>query len=151
VNARLHAALALGARLALAGLFFYAGMSKLYAPAEFARDIANYHVLSDALSGWAAVLLPVCELVIALGLLLPSHARGAALLSAVLLFGFAAAMGQAKLRGIDLACGCFGGEARVSWTKVSLDIALAALAVWLVTSTRPHGGPSQVPSGGSVA
>lgn len=137
MSVRLRAALALAARLGLAGLFLYAGLSKLAAPAELARDIANYHVVSDALAGWAAVLLPVSELVIAFGLLLPSHACGAALLSAVLLLGFAAAMGQAKLRGIDLACGCFGGEARVSWGKVALDLGLAGLAIWLVARASP--------------
>jgi uncharacterized membrane protein YphA (DoxX/SURF4 family) len=125
-----HAA-ALVIRIGLAGLFAYAGLIKLTAPGEFARDIANYHVLSDALSGWAAVLLPVCEVVIAGGLLLGSHVRGAALLSAVMLLAFAAAMAQAKLRGIDLECGCFGSEARVSWWKVALDLALAGLALWL--------------------
>jgi uncharacterized membrane protein YphA (DoxX/SURF4 family) len=138
-------------RLALAALFAYAALSKLADPAAFARDIANYHLLSDALSGWAAVLFPVCELVIALGLLLPSHARGAALLAALMLVGFAFAMGQARLRGIDLACGCFGGEARVSWGKVLLDLGLAGLALWLVATIGPQAGRSHVPPEGSVA
>jgi uncharacterized membrane protein YphA (DoxX/SURF4 family) len=151
MTGRWQAGLSLVVRLGLATLFAYAALSKLADPSAFARDIANYHLLSDALSGWAAVLFPVCELVIALGLLLPSHARGAALLAALMLVGFAFAMGQAKLRGIDLVCGCFGGEARVSWGKVLLDLGLAGLALWLVAIIRPQAGSSQVPSEGSVA
>ena len=74
------------------------------------------------------------ELVAGLALLVPAYTRGAALLCASLLGTFAIAMAQSKLRGIDLECGCFGAasEARVSWTKVTLDLALAMLAVWLV-------------------
>ena len=133
-------------RLGLAGLFGYAGASKLAAPALLAQDISNYHVLPSAAVGWAALLVPVLELVLAAGLLLASHVRGAAALSALLLVAFAGAMAQAKLRGIDLACGCFGGDSQVSWVKVAVDLALAGLAVWLVVSS-PRASRPAVASG----
>lgn len=140
--------LAWAARIGLAGLFAYAGASKLVAPAELARDIGNYHLLPAAAAGWAALLLPVLELVIAAGLLLASHVRGAAALSALLLLGFAGAMAQAKLRGIDLACGCFGGDSQVSWVKVAVDLALAGLALWLVVSSSPRASRPAIASEG---
>jgi hypothetical protein len=59
---------------------------------------------------------------------MPSHVGGAALLSGLMLASFAAAMAQAKLRGIDVECGCFGGASRVSWWKVGLNLALALSA-----------------------
>ena len=109
-------------RLFLASLFAVAGLSKVGAASDFARDIANYRLVPDTFAAWAALFLPVLELVLAVGLLLPRYVRGAGALGALLLAGFAAAMAQAKLRGIDLACGCFGGDTQVSWGKVALNL-----------------------------
>jgi putative oxidoreductase len=149
----LRDALALAGRIGLAGLFAYAGATKLGSAAELARDIANYRLLPEAVAAWAALFLPLFELVLAVGLLLPGHVRGAAALCALLLAAFAAAMAQAKLRGIDLACGCFGGNSQVSWGKVAVDLALAGLAVWLVATSVPRiprSGRPVIASGGGV-
>ena len=115
-------------RLGLAALLAYAAVSKLLDPAAFAEDIQNYRVLPEAWAGPLALALPVLELVVAAALLSASHGSGASLLAGVLLLTFALAMAQAKVRGIDLECGCFGGHSRVSWTKVALNVGLAALA-----------------------
>jgi uncharacterized membrane protein YphA (DoxX/SURF4 family) len=119
-------------RIGLAGLFLWTGVEKLGDPAAFAAAIANYRVLPDALAALAAVALPVLELVVGVALLVPSHARGAAILSAAMLVVFAAAMAQSKLRGIDLDCGCFGAaqSSQVSWSKVAMNVALAILSLW---------------------
>jgi putative oxidoreductase len=123
-----------GARLGIAGLFIYAAVPKLLDAGRFAEDINHYRILPEAWVAPLALGLPVLELVAGLALLIPAYTRGAALLCAVMLGGFAIAMAQSKLRGIDLECGCFGAasEARVSWTKVTLDLLLAMLAGWLV-------------------
>jgi uncharacterized membrane protein YphA (DoxX/SURF4 family) len=120
-------------RLGLAGLFFYAGGLKLLDPNSLAEAIGNYRMLPGLLVAPLALILPVLEVVAAAALLTRSHARGAAVLCALMLAGFAVAMTQSKLRGIDLECGCFGAsdDARVSWTKVTVDLALAMLAVWV--------------------
>jgi hypothetical protein len=115
-------------RIGLGAVLAYAGVLKLLEPAAFAEDIQNYRLLPDAWAGPLALGLPVLELVIAVGLLLPSHVSGAGLLSGLLFTTFALAMTQAKLRGIDLECGCFGGTSRVSWLTVALDLGLAGLA-----------------------
>ena len=119
-------------RVALAALFIWTGAQKLVEPGAFAAAIANYRVLPDAWVGLAAVSLPVLELVVGAALLWPLYARGAAWIVAALLFVFAAAMAQSKLRGIDLDCGCFGADqtSQVSWLKVTLNLGLAMLAVW---------------------
>ena len=121
-------------RVGLAALLAYAGVSKLLDPAALAEHIQNYRVLPDAWAGGLALGLPVLELVVVVGLLGGSHAAGAALLSGVLLSAFALAMAQAKLRGIDLECGCFGGHSRVSWWKVGLNTGLGALAFAMVAA-----------------
>lgn len=128
-------------RFFFSALFLYTGALKLADPGGFAADIANYRMLPEALVGPLALALPVFELVIGVAFLLASHARGAALLSALLLTVFAVAMAQAKLRGIDLDCGCFGAseQSQVSWTKVTLDLVLAMLCLWLLWAQRPAG------------
>jgi putative oxidoreductase len=119
-------------RVGLAALFLWTGAQKLFEPGAFAASIANYRVLPEELVGLAAVSLPVLELVAGAALLWPLYAQGAAWLVAGLLFVFAVAMAQSKLRGIDLDCGCFGaGQAsQVSWLKVTVNLGLAMLAVW---------------------
>jgi hypothetical protein len=120
-------------RLGLAALLMWAAAAKAVDPATFAQDIDNYRVVPQALVGAFALALPALEIVTALALLVGPYHRGAALLTSVMLATFALAMAQAKLRGIDLACGCFGGESAdpVTWTKVALDAGLAILAGWV--------------------
>jgi uncharacterized membrane protein YphA (DoxX/SURF4 family) len=133
-------------RVGLAGLFLWTGVEKLGDPQAFAAAIANYRVLPDALAALAAVALPVLEVVVALGLVVPSYARGGAVLSALLLFLFAGAMAQSKLRGIDLDCGCFGAtqSSQVSWGKVAMNVALAILSLWTARISL-GGSPSSAP------
>jgi putative oxidoreductase len=121
------------ARWGLAGLFMYAGALKLADPAGFAQDLAHYRLLPEPLAELLALALPVVELVAAAGLLTRTYMQGGAALTALMLVLFAAAMAQAKLRGIDLVCGCFGArsDAQVSWLKVALNLGLAMLATWV--------------------
>lgn len=130
-------------RIGLAGLLLWASVSKLGDPAAFAQDISHYRVLPAALVGPLALLLPALECVVAVALLTRPYFAGAALLSGLMLAIFAVAMAQAKLRGIDLACGCFGNEAAapVSWTKVAFDGALAMLAGWVAWTGHPRTAP----------
>jgi putative oxidoreductase len=121
-------------RVLLAAVFAYAAVPKLIDPSEFATGIQNYRVVPDTLVGYLALFVPAFELVIALGLLLPGYQRGAALLATVLLVVFGGAMAQARWRGIDLSCGCFGAvlEAKVSWVTVARTLALGALSAVLL-------------------
>jgi putative oxidoreductase len=125
-----------GVRAGFFALFLWAGSAKLLDPSAFAQDISHYRVLPDKLVPALAVGLPVLECVVALALLTRTYLRGAASLGAGMLALFACAMAQAKLRGIDLDCGCFGREIAdpVSWTKVALNAGLAMLAGWIAWS-----------------
>jgi putative oxidoreductase len=121
-------------RVLLAAVFAYAAVPKLIDPGEFAAAIQNYRAVPDYLVGYLALFVPVFELVIALGLLLPGYQRGAALLATALLVAFGVAMAQARWRGIDLSCGCFGAalEAKVSWVTVARTLGLGALSAVLL-------------------
>lgn len=122
--------LANAAAAIIALTFLFAAVPKLIDPGSFAADILNYRVLPEPLVGHAALYVPAFELVIALGLLWPRYQRGAALLSTVMLVVFAGAMAQARVRGIDLSCGCFGAafESKVSWWTVARSSLLASIA-----------------------
>lgn len=124
-------------RVGFFALFLWAGSLKLLDPSAFAQDISHYRVVPDKLVPALAVGLPVLECVVALALLTRAYLRGAAWLGAGMLALFAGAMAQAKLRGIDLDCGCFGRDITdpVSWGKVALNTGLAMLAVWVASST----------------
>lgn len=133
-------------RAALAGVFVYAAIPKLLEPAEFAISIQNYRIVPDAIVGHLALFVPVFELVIALGLLLPAYQRGAALLATLMLAVFTVAMAQARWRGIDLSCGCFGAafEAKVSWFTVARTLALGVVSAIVLVATHKLRPGSQV-------
>ena len=59
----------------------------------------------------------------------PIAARPAALVITALLVAFIAFLVQALLRGIDLRCGCFGGDEPASWWTVARDVLMLAAAI----------------------
>ena len=95
-------------RLLVAAVFIYAGIVKIAAPVRFATEIANYHTVPWPVAVGLAFYLPWLELVCGLALLLAPFARGARsiLLALTLLFMFVSI--AAKLRGLQVSCGCFG-------------------------------------------
>lgn len=124
-------------RLALGGVFVIAGALKLWEPASFAKDIANYRVLPEALVNLAAITLPWIE-VLAGGMLMAGFwKKASALLIAIMLAMFLAGIGQAVYRHLDIHCGCFGTlEARkVGYTALIEEGVLFLVAVWLVVQS----------------
>jgi uncharacterized membrane protein YphA (DoxX/SURF4 family) len=92
-------------RLALAGVFIYAGLIKLLDPRAFAHTIAQYDLLPDGLLPLAAVGLPALELLAGIGLAF--EVRGSLTLMAVLLLIFSVILGYAVWHNLDIDCGCF--------------------------------------------
>jgi uncharacterized membrane protein YphA (DoxX/SURF4 family) len=135
-------------RVGLALLFAYAGAQKLLDPSGLARDIENYRIVPEPLVGPLALAVPVLELVTAAALLTGPYLRGAAVLATGMLAVFAVAMAQAKLRGIDLECGCFGAasQSQVSWRQVARNLGLAILSAWLLW---PRPLPATAPGQGT--
>lgn len=125
-------------RLALGAMLFYAGFSKLGALSTFADAIANYRVLPAQMTTAIAVVLPWWEITIGILLVLGLWQRAAALLALLLFTIFALAAGSAVLRGLDIRCGCFGGDAKVGLVSVAIDLAGIA-ASWLSLRTEKSG------------
>jgi putative oxidoreductase len=97
-------------RLGLGGLLAVAGLLKLRDPSGFAVEIANYQLL-PSLAAYPAAILPATEVVLGLGLIVaPARWRRAATAGVTILFVlFTVAVVSAYTRGINIACGCFGG------------------------------------------
>jgi protein-disulfide isomerase/uncharacterized membrane protein YphA (DoxX/SURF4 family) len=124
------------ARLGLAAIWFFAGLSKLGEPAAFVRAVRAYDATPEWLSQAIGYGLPVLEICLAVLLVLGLATRVVAFVSALLVLTFIIGISQAGLRHIKLECGCFGGGGESTKTTYLLDIArdsgILLLAVFLV-------------------
>ncbi|WP_156254888.1 MauE/DoxX family redox-associated membrane protein [Sandarakinorhabdus oryzae] len=129
--------LGLTASVAVALLLAIAGIDKLRYRALLPGVIANYRLLPEVLVAPAAALLPVVELLVAVGLLAgiaPPPPLAAVILLAplaaiALLLVFAGAMAINIGRGrrhIDCGCGHAGLRQSLGWGQVLRNVALAA-------------------------
>lgn len=123
--------IALICRLALAILFFYAGIEKIIAPQEFAVAIYNYQLLPDQVINLLALYLPWLEVFLATGLIAGIYVRGASLISALLFLTFAVALTINLVRGLDISCGCFGAASgNINWLYLVRDVSLLIMSVF---------------------
>ena len=107
-----------GLRLAVAGVFLYAGTLKIWdfthlrsATPDFTIAIQNFRLLpSPDLALLLAVYLPWLEVTAASALFIRRLALGSATALLGLSAVFLGAVGSAWWRGLDIACGCFGKE-----------------------------------------
>ena len=129
--------LARAARLLLGALFLWASVTKVPDMAAFAESVANYRIVPPALVPVVAAAVVGVEIAAGVALILNVWARPAALLLAVLLTVFTFGLASALARGIDLACGCFGGTAPATWWTVLRDLALLAWALGVAASSPP--------------
>ena len=116
----------------LAGIFIYAGVVKAIDPVQFASDIDNFKILPWAVSVALAFYLPWLEILCALGLVFRVLYRGALSILTASIVVFTLAIIAAKIRGLDITCGCFG-HASQHWSFPShLATNLAILTALLV-------------------
>jgi len=120
--------------LVVGGIFVYAGVIKALDPGQFANDIDNYKTLPWFVSVRLALYLPWLEIFGGLALIFRFLYRGGLSILTALLGVFIGATVVAKLRGLDISCGCFGHASR-NWnfsTHLILDslILIAALALF---------------------
>ena len=127
--------------LALTALWIASGVHKLRDPGGFAGAVAAYALLPQRAIGIVAGALPLIELTVAIGFLLPASRQAAALASTLLLSVYALAIAINLLRGRrELDCGCFGFgrrgtiSMRLLWRNAGL--VLASLAAGFL----PRGG-----------
>ena len=99
------------ARLILGLVYALAAISKITAPAEFRQEVLAYHILPFGVVGIFATVLPWIEALIALYLLVGLFLRPAAILAALTLVMFIAALSTSLVQGTTAhGCGCFSGS-----------------------------------------
>lgn len=124
----------------LAGIFIYAGIIKAIDPVQFAGDIDNFKILPWPVSVALGFYLPWLEILCALGLVFRFLYRGALSILTASIVVFTLAITAAKVRGLDITCGCFG-HASQHWSFPShLATNLAILAALLVLFFKASSG-----------
>jgi uncharacterized membrane protein YphA (DoxX/SURF4 family) len=130
----------LTARLVPAAVLLWAGLAKAFATQESILAVSAYDVLPDRLVRPVAAVLPWIEIGVAVLLVLGLFVRFAGIATAALAGTFILAMAQAKVRGLAIDCGCFGGGGPgdgVSWWDIARDVPILLAGVYL--ALRPHG------------
>ena len=132
----------------IAAIFIYAGVLKALDPVQLAHDIDHYKNLPWAVGVGLAFYLPWLEILSGLALIFRLFYRGALSILTALVVVFLAATIAAKVRGLDITCGCFG-HASQNWsfpTHLALDLAilvgLAALCYCSVARARANASPT---------
>ena len=97
-------------RIGLAAVFVYAGILKVLDPSQFLADIESYRLLPYLAAVGTALYLPWLEICCGVALLFKRAYSGSLLILAALAGAFAVALGSAWWRGLDISCGCFGGN-----------------------------------------
>jgi len=122
------------------GIFIYAGAIKVLDPVQFANDIDNYKILPWTISVGLAFYLPWLEIFCGLALIVRRLYFGGLSILTALVAVFLAATIAAKIRGLDITCGCFGHVSQ-NWNfPAHLAIDLAILAALLALSFRVVSG-----------
>ncbi|MBS2022080.1 MAG: hypothetical protein JST92_06690, partial [Deltaproteobacteria bacterium] len=101
--------------------------------------------VAPAMAPAMAIALPWVEIVLGLAVAIGPLVwrRAAALALSGLLVAFTIAVAQAVVRGINIDCGCFGGDSGpVTWLTVARDVALLAIAVTLCRAPRTAAQPA---------
>jgi hypothetical protein len=128
--------------LILGGIFVYAGVIKVLDPVQFANDIDNYKTLPWFVSVRLAFYLPWLEIFCGLAVIFRFLYRGGLSILTALIAVFIGATVAAKIRGLDITCGCFG-HASKNWNfpqHMAVDLTIfAALVVLWFRRANPRG------------
>jgi len=126
--------------LIVGGIFIYAGIIKALDPVPFANDIDNYKTLPWFISVRLAFYLPWLEIFCGLAVIFRFLYRGGLSILSLLILIFIGATVAAKVRGLDITCGCFG-HASQHWSfPQHLAVDLAILAALLALSFKVASG-----------
>jgi uncharacterized membrane protein YphA (DoxX/SURF4 family) len=133
--------------LLFGGVFVYAGALKASNPMTFLDDVRSFQLLPDPYAAWLALGLPWLEILAGLAVITGIFRAGGLLTLNGLLLVFLAAIVVSWARGLDLSCGCFGGDTAASDypTLIIRDLALLALGAACVLLTPPRRSPLAQP------
>jgi uncharacterized membrane protein YphA (DoxX/SURF4 family) len=119
-------------RIFLGCFFIYTGIIKIIEPLEFFVVIENYQLVPTYLANFIAIVLPWLEFYCGLFLLLGIFMRTSTLFITTLMVVFTLTILSAIMRGLDIECGCYGGESPVGWTKIGENFILILMSLYLI-------------------
>ena len=120
--------------LVVGGFFLIAGITKATDPGLFLEDIRSFQILPDPWAAWLALGLPWLEITAAMAVISGIWRPGGLLTITAMLVIFISGALHAMSRGLDIRCGCFGGDATTHYAElltrnaVLLALTLCALA-----------------------
>lgn len=120
--------------LIIGGVFIYAGVIKALDPIGFANDIDNYKILPWTIGVRLAFYLPWLEILCGLALIARRLYLGGLSILTALISIFIVATVAAKVRGLDITCGCFG-HASKDWSftgHLAVDLLLLNAVLFLL-------------------
>ena len=136
-------------RMILGIVFLYSAYSKLMNPLAFSESIHNYQILGMVLSAWAAVIVPVLEGIVGLGLISGVWLYESLMLTAGLYAIFDLMILQALIRGLDIDCGCFNpaDSEPIDIYKILQNVVLTTMAFWALIMSYCQGTSSSKNAG----
>lgn len=121
-------------------------------PVVFRDEIKNYQL---GRFYWlvhpAAIALPWIEVATGLTLILGIWMVESTILIWGMLLFFNFMVASAMKRGLDIRCGCFGGDMKVGWMKLSENFGLILLGVWALIARRLLGAKAPQDSSPDLA
>ena len=123
--------------LVVAGVFAYAGISKISNVTGFAREIEYYRIVSRSIAVVTALYLPWIEVGCAVAIFVRRLRGGALLILAACSVVFVFFITSALVRGLDISCGCFGAEDAATgriplFISLARAVLLAVASMWLL-------------------
>ena len=103
-------------------------------PIGFSVIVQNYQILPDFLVGPTAVILPWLELFCGISLISGVMVSGGILLIDMMLLIFIVSFITNVIRGIDVNCGCFSTEIKMTgnmFVYLIRDLAMLVMGTWI--------------------
>ena len=110
------------ARVVVAGLLLVSASAHVFNGYQLYASVLDYRLLPASVATMVAAVLPFAQLAVGVSILfVPIYRRAALLLAAVLFSAFLFAQTSAYERGLDISCGCFGGDgSQIGWRSIAI-------------------------------
>lgn len=119
-------------RLGIGLALMASSLPKLMHPYDFLNVVLNYEVVGARLAVFVAAVLPMLQLAIGVSLITGFYID-AAIVNCIALFTlFSGALGSVLWRQLNVNCGCFSAEEKVSYFTLFRALFILLLAVSLL-------------------
>jgi prepilin-type N-terminal cleavage/methylation domain-containing protein/prepilin-type processing-associated H-X9-DG protein len=131
------------ARSVVAAMLLVSAVTHLFNGYQLLASILDYRLIPTALAVPVAAVLPYAQLMLGVALLfVPAYRRTALVFAAFLFVVFLTAQLTAYVRGLNIACGCFGGyDTRIGWQSFAIAGTGLGLSLFALAGGRQNGGP----------